>query len=108
MIVGLYVLSESSLSLLMVSTVLFAYGSLIQAIAVFVILGKYGIIFFGAVQLLSLVISTVFGFLTMVPSTIVAPLGLLIPMFPYTNLLQSLMLFQTRGGMNWQNLGTII
>jgi hypothetical protein len=98
-----YVFTQSSLGLLLASTYIFAYATLFQAVFSFVVLGKIGLIIYGSITIISGIVSTVLGFLTMIPTYVIAPLGLLSPMLPYANILTSFLLLETRNGLTFDN-----
>ena len=63
LITGLYVLNQSNISILIVSTILFSYATIFNAVVLFVLLGKWFIIAYGLLQLIGIIVNTVFAFM---------------------------------------------
>ena len=90
--VKFFIVSKSSFSLLLVSSLAYTYGTLFQFIFLAVAFGTIGIIIFAVALLVQFLVTAVFGFITMIPSSISAPMGLICPMMSYANILRCMLL----------------
>jgi len=87
-----YVFTKSSLGLLMTATFSFTHGTLFQLIFIFIVGGQIGLIIYGVLFIIQMIAVTVLGFITMIPSNVTAPLSVLFPLMPFSNILQSMLL----------------
>jgi len=103
---GLTIMSESDKTIMILGLIGFCYASFFQISVFWTLFGKFGLGLYYVLGFIQLIVTTVFGATTMVPSSIAVPLTVfLFPMLSFSQLLRGMILFQIRyDGMSWSNI----
>ena len=88
-----YVLTHSSFILILASIYSFVIASMFHLVFVVVVGGKFGVMIYAFINLLCFIVQCVFGFIVMIPTAIIVPLGLLSPLAPFLNIIKAALLF---------------
>ena len=70
--------------------------------------GFMGIVIYFLLGLFSFIINIIMGFITMLPSYVVIALCPISPQLVFSNLMQSMLLLETREGLRWSNASVMI